>query len=320
MGATFGVLAVIALAAGLFWYLKKRNAANSTNGPYEKKGNRQVDDAYPISPWRFSSSPFDDPVTTSRTSKWFGKGGNSASSSNGFRVFGHGASNSITTSLKGPFTTAHNRHPSSYSQAGPESPSVQSPFGTASFRNVVPDDALFPPLRPIMPEMAGGSRSPESVGTPMAGLGAGIGTYDNISKQEAAAAAYNPPPPPEPRSPSLNSTVRKKPVGSKREFEKVPAKSIASTTNDYIGPIGPTKTSIYDPYTHLSQIWEDKDGVTHEIQQAGQYDVSNTSSNITSEVMMQDLSSHHTSSKASSTTQSDGDRYSHHSGEVLPYL
>lgn len=308
VGATFGVLAVIALVVGLLWYLRKRSRQNEDY-------REEKDPGQGITPWRWSSSPYDGPVTNGRSSKWFRKGG--VSPSRGFKVLGerpgHSTSNSISTSFKAPFTNAHVRNQSSFSQGGSESfHSVQSPFGSngraPSFRNVVPDDALFPPPRPrMMPDersfAAQRTLDGDRLGTPVASRGAGLGTYDSMTRDgagqdEIAPQNYAPTP-----------SYRKNPPIVDRSKEETPV----SPSNGYIGPIGPTKTSIYDPYTHLSHIWEDQDGVTREIQQAGNHAYSNhDSSGVTSEVMMCDSSS-------IPAPRSDSDRYSHQSGE-LPYL
>ncbi|UZJ52829.1 hypothetical protein CBS101457_002149 [Exobasidium rhododendri] len=313
VGATFGVLAVIAIVVGLFWYLRKRKAARA-NELSEKNSASN----YPISPWRFSSSPFDDPVTTSRSSKWFGKGNNTK----GFGMIGeggsrHGVKNSISTSFKGPLTTAHNRHPSSFSQAtSASSPIGQSPFETATFHNVVPDTALFPPLRQhLRSESNEGLRSPDSIGPPMGGMGAGVGTFDSISRQDTVWDAGKE----EQKSPIAPSGIRRKPVGSKREFEKYPAALNASSSsnnkNEPVGPSEPTMKGVYEPQTHhLSQISEDRNSVKQEIQRIDQqqhHQDSGDLSNITSEVMMHHDSLH---------SQSDVDRTSRHSDEMLPYL
>lgn len=163
-----------------------------------------------------------------------------------------------------------NRSPASATLPGLERP---------AFAKVVPDSMLFPPPAPSQ------YRSP-SVGTPMDGTGAGVGTYAAMARQPDSlnrpGASYFPNQHPNqaadafvPGRPGQSLTqgaslvsqhpqrqqdeddgghLQASPLQAESESSRIDARKVASPSR-YIPPQFPVTTSIHDPYSHMSQVY-----------------------------------------------------------------
>jgi hypothetical protein len=245
VGGTFAALAVLGLILGLVWYLRRRSAREEN--PFEKSAEQQNG----ISPWRWSSSPYEQPVTNSRASKWLDKA-SSIVPVKGFTVLGdrsvQDADNSFSSSVKGPYTSTHARKTSSIS-----SPVLyqQQTQGT-TFRNVVPDESLFPPPKPLNNEECNYKQSPpyfEGTGRP--GQNAGIGTYDTMTKQDSASQY------------STSSPQDAQFAHNQGSYQPMP--------------------TMYTTQNQVGRLWQDQTTPTHEVQPGSDQPF------VTHEVMMQTL-------------------------------
>lgn len=279
VGGTLAALAAVVILLALLWYLKKKSRGQEEN-PFEKASaaaaapSRKSTNEHGISPWRWSTSPYEGPVTTSRTSKWLGKAA-SIAPAKGFRVLGernngHTSTNSISTSVKGPFTSAHARNTSSISKSA--SDSFDSPTSPrqqpTTFRNVVPDHALFPPPKQAYHDERN-FRGPYPTDDNIGGAYlAGQGTFDSMVKQDSISH-YNST---SPHNPAFN-IPRRKPVGLTSDTDSMP-------NLDYNGY---SNQNLYNNHPQVGRMWQDPNGITHEVQLGMEQPP------VTSEVMMQDL-------------------------------
>lgn len=296
VGGTLAALAAVVILLGLLWYMKKKSRGQEEN-PFEKSAgagaaapSRMSTNEHGISPWRWSTSPYEGPVTNSRRSKWLGKAA-SLAPTKGFRVLGerdngHTSTNSISTSVQGPFTSAHARNTSSISKSAsdsfgsPTSPRQQP----TTFRNVVPDHALFPPPKPVFYDERN-LRGPYAAEEHAGGASlAGQGTFDSMVKQDSMSQSSNTSP-----QDSTFNVPRRKPMGLTSNADTMP-------NLDYNGY---SNQNLYNNHPQVGRLWQDGDGLTHEVQLGMEQPPL-----VTSEVMMHNL-----------------DRRSHHSLEGgLPYL
>lgn len=309
VGATFGVLGALALIGVLIWWLRKRRDReehNAWGAAPKQEANANGGDAYNVSPWRWSAAPYQPPQTNSRASKWLGRA--SGTTATGFRVLGRGANEghsrtgSVTTSSQPTMQQATFRNLSApqndyalssmpQSDNFPRSPSpsqsARGTMGAQSIHSTVPDTALFPPPGPrtLASYDDGGyalarqqpqtwqqdSRGvspfadPVPIGRKHIGAGVGAGAETEVLSVDSPVSEVR-------KGTSQSSS----PASSSAGRNLLPPQGQGAATgnrgqgSEYIAPIGPTKTSIYDPYTHMSQIWDQRDGnIADRINQAG---------------------------------------------------
>lgn len=254
VGATFGVLACLTLIALLVWWLRRRK-----NQGYSEKEERI---GYPISPWRYSTSPYEKPQTNSRASRWLRRSSQAAQSS--FRVLNSGAPTESLHSRGDSMTTASqpttqqasfrnlsntNRDDFALSTIASSRDLSMSPASNGyGVHTTVPDDTLFPPPPPPPSKVEGhqvNSRAISPFDDSAAVVGPGVGSYHNLMRGDSnrypaqfdvTRAADTPAP--SNVSPSLSPAgkpQRKKPPGH-------------GSPTDYMSPGGLGATSNVDPY------------------------------------------------------------------------
>lgn len=219
---------------------------------------------------------------------------------------GHARSGSITTSAQPHMQQATFRNLSApqddyalSSLAGanspehfPRSPSPtqsQKYGGGRSVHSTVPDTALFPPPGPrlhgndeggygLARQQRSMQQYPSEANSPFADpvrdLGAGgvtMGGYQGpLSEVRKGTSSFDSQS--NPSSAGRNMIHRSKDsssAGGSSNSEHT--RTVDGLGSDYIAPIGPTKTSIHDPYTHMSQLWDpnSRGEIADRINQAG---------------------------------------------------
>lgn len=159
----------------------------------------------------------------------------------------------------------------------------------SSRRRVVPDSHLFPPPRPEKAATGSGNVrkvltpvSERSMGTPVDGYGAGVGSYAGLNRhqqggQSSPESSRSPFADPStsttPRSPQSEVSMLPSPGAPQHPTSEVmmggPAPIGPPSGTNYIPPIGPNNTSVFDPYAHMSSYWQDKDDMQRKIREAG---------------------------------------------------
>ncbi|PWN36335.1 uncharacterized protein FA14DRAFT_54178 [Meira miltonrushii] len=218
-----------------------------------------------------------------------GRGANNNSQSD----MGHGRSGSITTSAQPHMQQATYRNMSvpednyALSSIGggntpdnfPRSPSpTQSQkFGNGKiFHSTVPDTALFPPpgprsygydeggygiARQQRPMQQQGWQHPSEAQSPFADpvRDGGAVTMDGyrgpVSEVRKGTSSFDSQSTPSVKSRNLLHG-RKNGSSAGGSSSSGHARTADGLGSDYIPPVGPTKTSIHDPYTHMSQLWD----------------------------------------------------------------
>jgi hypothetical protein len=220
-----------------------------------------------------------------------GRGANNTSQAD----MGHGRSGSITTSAQPHMQQAPHRNlvvpQDNYALSSigganspdhfPRSPSPthsQKFGGGQSIHSTVPDTALFPPpgprsfgydeggysvARQQRPMQQQGWQNQSEVNSPFADPvrdgGAGgvtMGGYQGpVSEVRKGTSSFD-----SQSNPSVvgRNLIHGRKAGSSAggSSSSGHARAADGLGSDYIAPIGPTKTSIHDPYTHMSQLWD----------------------------------------------------------------
>lgn len=204
---------------------------------------------------------------------------------------GHGRSGSITSSAQPPMQQAMYRNmsvpqdhyalssiggtnPSDHFPRSP-SPTYSQKFGGGkSIHSTVPDTALFPPpgprsygyeeggygvprqQRPVQ-QQGWQSEANSPFADPVRDGGAVTmdGYHGPVSEVRKGTSSFDSQSNPSVKSRNLLHG-RKNGSSAGGSSSSGHARTIDGMGSEYIAPIGPTKTSIHDPYTHMSQLWD----------------------------------------------------------------